>query len=445
MSTQGNTIWAHPMGTQGGVESVVFGGDFYLSRASCPAGWQDVFDEQVAREIRVSSLAIANLEGPITSSVEKSPKGFGPHLALNKGGAAILRQAGISAVTLANNHSMDFGRKGLEDTLEACRQSEVLTVGAGANAHDAVQPLSITLPNAKRLKVLAFCEREMGIADSCRPGTAWLVSPGAERCIQEAKRTSDVVIVCAHGGNERVPLPSLQRRTQLRQLVEAGADVVIGHHPHVPQGWECWAGGHIFYSLGDLYFDSLNGERDPQKDWSYLVRIHIGTLGVQAVEAIPFCRRQSRLVLLDRRQGTHLAYLRCASSMITSEDFPGYGQILAVKLLIDNYIPDAGGFLWEFIFQRSLRQRLAKAVRVLAGRPVPPEDFHRARPFDPLVSRTRALDLLNNIRCESHRWAFETALSVLAGETEDLRTEEAMVQLDALLRNAVSIAEADGR
>jgi poly-gamma-glutamate synthesis protein (capsule biosynthesis protein) len=440
MTHQKDIVWSNPIETQGGLEPVVFGGDFYLSRASRATVWQDVLDEQVAREIRASSFAIANLEGSITSSMEKSPKGFGPHLALNEGSAAILRQTGFRAVTLANNHTMDFGRKGLADTIEACRQSEVLTVGAGANAHDAAQPLSITLPNARRLTVLAFCEREMGIADSCHPGTAWLVGPGAERCIQEAKRTSDVVIVCAHGGNERVPLPSLQRRTQLRQLVEAGADLVIGHHPHVPQGWEHWGGGHIFYSLGNFYFDSLTGERSPWQDWSFLLRAWIGTAGVQALQIIPFFRRGDRLALLDSARDIYLDYLKRLSGMTVSADFPAYWQVLAVTLLLDSYVPDGRAlFQWDSIFPRGLAGRLASAARLIAGARSARDDGHRPEPGDVLVSRQRALALLNTMRCESHRWTFETALSLLTGESEDLRTEKTRREMDAVRRAAKSV------
>src|ERR1035441_7285452 len=107
---------------------------------------------------------------------------------------------------------------------------------------------------------------------------------------------------------------------------------------------------------------------------------------------------------------------------------------------MDSYVPDSRAlFLWHSIFPRGVLGWLAAVARLMAGQRAACDDGHRQQPGDVLVSRKRALDLLNTMRCESHRWTFETALSVLAGECEDLQTEKARREMDAVLRAAKSV------
>jgi hypothetical protein len=286
-----------------------------------------------------------------------------------------------------------------------------------------------------RLQVLSFCEREFGVSVGNAPGTAWLTSPQAEDTVGQAKQEGDIVIVCTHGGNELMPLPSAQRRQQLRHLIDAGADLVIGHHPHVPQGWEQYAGRYIFYSLGDFYFDSTDGRRYEYRDWGFMVRVHLEERRIKTLEIVPYERVQDKVVALGSRRdaASHLSYLEQLSSILAGSEFEGYWQQLAVNRL-SAYRPYLG--VAPAYSRISLRGRLREVLRM--GNDMWNLLLLTKSQQNPLTDRLRspfnrqALGTLNVIRCDSHRWAIETALAVLTGECEDLRSEKIKDELEVM-------------
>jgi poly-gamma-glutamate synthesis protein (capsule biosynthesis protein) len=253
--------------------------------------------------------------------------------------------------------------------------------------------------------------------------------------VEQAKRKSDIVIVCAHGGNELMPLPSAQRRQQLQRLVDAGADLVIGHHPHVPQGWEQYANGYIFYSLGDFYFDSIDGNRYDYSDWGFIVRASIDEGRITTLEIVPYERCHDKIGLLGthRDAASHVSYLKQLTSILTSPDFEGYWQQLAVNRLFAYRPFFRSRFTYPRLsFRKCVRKSLTMADELLSlWRPL-------RRPKSPstgnsqTASEVEALGILNAIRCESHRWAIETAFAVLGGETKDRRSPEIRDKLKAL-------------
>src|SRR5207249_9490335 len=113
-----------------------------------------------------------------------------------------------------------------------------------------------------------------------------------------------------------------------------GADLIIGHHPHVPQPWEEYRGRYIFYSLGDFYFDSTDGKRYPCRDWGFMVLIFFSERQISHIQALPFERVSDRVVPLgaQRNPVTHVEYLRSLAKIVSSSDFEGYWQELAVDL-----------------------------------------------------------------------------------------------------------------
>ncbi len=382
-----------------------------------------------------SSLAVLNFEGPVPGPSSRPASKAGPHLAMDAHAACVANEMGFRAATLANNHSMDYGADGLKNTLELLGKHGVETVGAGLALDCATRPLRVTLPGNQRVQILSFCEREFGTSERGGAGAAWLHSPYAEDAVQKARGECDVVIVCAHGGNELMPLPSVQRRGQLRRLIEAGADVVIGHHPHVPQGWERWGDGTIFYSLGDFYFDAIAGRRASFKDWGYLVQVWIASGQVQEIEIVPFERVNDRIVPLGaaRDAEAHLRYLERLAAMIQDDTLPAYWQTLAVDRMLREYTGNLTAIApWKRTINSSLRMRVRETVHRLSEicalwKPRYTGGMRTAAA--PLELQAKTLNILNLIRCESHNWVIETSLSLLAGETEDLRTEEIREEL----------------
>jgi poly-gamma-glutamate synthesis protein (capsule biosynthesis protein) len=404
-----------------GGDLLAFAGDLYLSADRGPRAAGDCLDVPLLEILHHSCFAMVNLEGPcgLGDRLLKS----GPSLRQHPDAVRLARELGFHAVGLANNHIMDFGAGALRQTLEACRQAGLQTCGAGLDEEAALAPLRWTAPSGWRLAVLSVCEREFGIAQADRAGAAWLRPEVIERLVAQLRSAADLVVVCAHGGVETVPVPPLERRRMLRRLGEAGADVVIGHHAHVAQGWEQWKGSLIFYGLGDFYMDPVWGVSFPERDWSYLVRLAVRDGRLAGAQVIPFEKVGSGLRLLgtSRSPDRCRRYLAMLNQATADEQLPALWQEIAVDLFFQSHLPWLAAALpavqtWAGTWRGRARETL-RAVRLLARLWTTGQDADKLSPAD-------SLRLLNSLRCESHRWVAETALSVLGGESVDLRTPE---------------------
>ena len=416
--------------------SLLFAGDFYLRPDHLFQDRRDLFAPAIIKLIQQSSFSVVNFEGTLTAGDNQGIRKEGPHLELDHRAPSLLKSAGFHAITLANNHAMDYGVEALRHTLQVCGDCGLHHVGAGFHSEQAFEPLKVCLPGGVRVQILSFCEREFGVSAGNAAGTAWLTSPQAEDAVRQSKRESDIVVVCAHGGNELMPLPSAQRRQQLRRLIDAGADLVIGHHPHVPQGWEQYAGRYIFYSLGDFYFDSTDGRRYEYRDWGFMVRAFLEDRRIKRLEVVPYERVDDTVVALGSRRNaaSHLSHLEQLARILASSEFEGYWQQLAV-----NHLSAYRSFLRSRLaYSRiSFRERLKETLKM--GQDMLDlwrfTEAPRARSSTNLpksLAESQALGTLNVIRCESHRWLIETALAVLAGECEDLRSQEIRDRLEAM-------------
>lgn len=222
-------------------------------RAVAQNGYFHAF-EKIATELQAGDITLANLEAPLTARgrefVDKKYR-FRVHPSAVEG----LKKAGITVVTLANNHSMDYGAEGLADTMATLKKSGVSFVGAGANLADARIPL-IADVRGTRVAVLGYSltlPSEFW-AGKDRPGTAPLLEKTVGKDIVDARKQADIVIVTVHWGEEgSTRLREYQPRLA-RMMIDSGADAVIGHHPHILQGVERYKRGIIFYSLGNFAF-----------------------------------------------------------------------------------------------------------------------------------------------------------------------------------------------
>jgi poly-gamma-glutamate synthesis protein (capsule biosynthesis protein) len=169
-----------------------------------------------------------------------------------------LNLAGFDIVTLANNHILDYGPIAMQDTLNALDSAKIARTGAGANLDEARRPAFITTPDGTKLAFLAYSlvYPEIFWANKTRPGTPYGDPAFFVPDIQKAKAMADYVIVSFHWSDELHFYPSDYQKLYGRKSIEAGAAVVIGHHPHVLQGLEVYKGGLIAYSLGNFVFGS---------------------------------------------------------------------------------------------------------------------------------------------------------------------------------------------
>lgn len=201
--------------------------------------------------------SIVNLECPICKRGEKPISKVGPNLCCSVNGMEALKWAGFDCVTLANNHLLDFGREGVVNTIEACKEYGIDVVGAGLNCHEASTILYKKI-GGETLAVLNCCEHEFSIASETSAGCNPLNPIQQYYSIKEARNKADYLLVIVHGGHEHFQLPSLRMQETYRFFIDAGADVVVNHHQHCISGYEEYRGKPIFYGLGNLCFDHPN-------------------------------------------------------------------------------------------------------------------------------------------------------------------------------------------
>jgi poly-gamma-glutamate capsule biosynthesis protein CapA/YwtB (metallophosphatase superfamily) len=171
-----------------------------------------------------------------------------------------LVHAGFKVVTLANNHMMDYGPLGLQDTLETLDNAKILHTGAGANLNAAREAVFYTTPSGIRFAFLAYSLvlPDLFWANSTRPGTAYGAPSYFVADVKRAKTMADYVVVSFHWSDELKYYPADYQKIYGKQCIDAGASIVLGHHPHVLQGLEIYHGGLIAYSLGNFAFGTLS-------------------------------------------------------------------------------------------------------------------------------------------------------------------------------------------
>ena len=202
--------------------------------------------------LRRADLRIVNCECALTGArrpVWKSGavfKGLPSH-------ASALGAVPFEVATLANNHVFDYGLAGFRETLDVLRGHGVRTVGAGMTLAEARAPLRLKA-GSERITIVNFGEGEDLTASKGGPGVCGWEIGRLVRSIRAAKRRGDFVVAVGHAGLEYIPFPPPYVVEAFRALSEAGADCVVGHHPHVPQGLEARRGRLIVYSLGNFAF-----------------------------------------------------------------------------------------------------------------------------------------------------------------------------------------------
>ncbi|MFC4778626.1 CapA family protein [Paenibacillus sp. GCM10023252] len=168
-----------------------------------------------------------------------------------------LKESGFDVLSLANNHTMDQGVEGLLDTIQHLNKAKLSHMGAGRNDQEAFSPVikeagGVKVAYIGLSKVVPTVEWK---ADKNKPGVAETYNTTrAIAAIKRASEQADVVVVMVHWGRENADQPEPYQRDFARQYIDAGADLVIGSHPHVLQGFETYKGKWIAYSLGNFIF-----------------------------------------------------------------------------------------------------------------------------------------------------------------------------------------------
>jgi poly-gamma-glutamate capsule biosynthesis protein CapA/YwtB (metallophosphatase superfamily) len=216
---------------------------------------KDLIEKPVSDFFAGNDINIINLECPVIDGDGKQGKivKHGPHLCTNTQVFAQLKQLHVHAVTLANNHLLDYGQHGLQRSMQGCQENNIAYTGGGNNLAEAGKVLYLE-KNGVKTGIVNFCENEWSIATATSGGANPLDVIDNLQQIKTARANADKVLVIIHGGHEHYNLPSPRMIKQYRFFAENGADAVIGHHAHCISGMEVHKGVPIFYGLGNMLF-----------------------------------------------------------------------------------------------------------------------------------------------------------------------------------------------
>lgn len=237
--------------------SLVFTGDIGFDRYM-DKRWEDknLLAKPIMDFFHSADHVVANVEGAMINAVDDGSRGVFFH-SMNPEAICVLKDMGADIWNISNNHIMDAGREGLVSTREFAASMGSRTIGAGVNEVEASEPVYIDEAGGIGLIGVAY-QTECVPATATDPGVfRWTDLDYIAERIKEVKSKCRWCIIVSHGGEEFASIPSPYTRDRYVKFLELGADVVVGHHPHVPENYELFPDGKaIFYSLGNFIFDT---------------------------------------------------------------------------------------------------------------------------------------------------------------------------------------------
>lgn len=277
--------------------SVTITGDILLDRGVRKVieqkGTDAVFSPFVDSVFQSSDIVIGNLECPATKIKEPSFKQF--IFRAEPEWLFTLKRHGITHLNLANNHSVDQGRAGLVDTRENVVSAGIIPIGAGRTMEEAARPVLLT---SSPRKVYVLASLQLALENFAYLSEKPSVSQEDFDTLVERVRhlrssePDSYIIVTLHWGGEHTLQPVTIQRVRAHQLIDAGADALIGHHTHTLQTIEEYKGKPIYYSIGNFIFD----QRKPVNTRACMVKLtitkessHVETIPVEIIKCVP-CR-----------------------------------------------------------------------------------------------------------------------------------------------------------
>jgi poly-gamma-glutamate synthesis protein (capsule biosynthesis protein) len=233
--------------------TLMFGGDVTLTDAYTDlVGSDSKWAFAALEEYRQADVAMLNLEAPFTIATTAAPdKDF--NFKANPETVQVLKNGGVDIVNLANNHVMDYQTAGLDETLKTLDQAGIHSVGAGRDAQEARRP-EIMDVKGQRIAYLGYYDGDFQTASDSTPGSNAGQHDRIAADIKAIRDQVDWVVVNYHWGVELAKYPTDAQIDLAHFTIDQGADLVVGHHPHILQGAEIYKGRPIIYSLGNFIF-----------------------------------------------------------------------------------------------------------------------------------------------------------------------------------------------
>jgi poly-gamma-glutamate synthesis protein (capsule biosynthesis protein) len=356
----------------------------------------DFIDDKLKKVIKSADMAICNFEAPVEYNDMQPIQKAGPHIYQSNKSIMFLADMGFNYASIANNHIYDYGQISLEATLSEFENNDIVYVGGGVD-FDSAYKTHCYEKNGLKVGLLAACENEFGCLpeDEGRGGYAWLFHHKIEDSICKLNEFCDYVVLIAHAGVEEIDFPIKEWRDRYKRLCDIGVDVVIGHHPHVPHGYEKYKNSTIFYSLGNFYFDTKNFEN--KSDDSYSVFLNLDKNNSVSFDVVYHKKINGQTCMVSKNE---VAFSLDNLNSILKDNCDERNDKMAVKLFHDYYY----NFYETALGKASNNANLLSKIKSLIRRV-----FFPTRGLS-----NRHLMLLHNIRIESHRFTMQRALKLIA-------------------------------
>lgn len=266
--------------------TMIFTGDVLLGNSAggkyANEGINGILSETLCQEMLQADIAMINQEFPFSTRGTPMPdKQY--TFRVNPAYVSAFEEMGVDIVSLANNHALDYGTEALQDTFSTLDEAGIPYVGAGETKERAAEPTYIKCG-----------ERTVGFLAASRviPVVSWNVenqqpgllctydSAALVEAIKETRKNCDYLVVYVHWGIEHQKYPEEYQRSLAQAYIEAGADLIVGSHPHVPQGIEYYKGKPIVYSLGNFIFN-------PDMNGTYVLKVLWTASGESQLSIIP--------------------------------------------------------------------------------------------------------------------------------------------------------------
>ncbi len=288
-----------------------------------------------------------------------------------------LRRAGFDVLNLAQNHVLDAGSVGMEHTQRAMEAAGLKTGGVGAT-QDAARKLTVVEHGGLRLGFLCYCEDSNYTLGTRGPCYAYYTSDAVLEDIACHRTEVDILVVSVHADIEFMPTPSVPRLAAFREFARAGAHIVLGHHPHVPQGCEIVDGCLIAYSLGNFVFPAKSSDymrrHLPRTARSFLLLAEVDKQGVRSFQRIAFeigGEDNERPVPLEAdAKGEIDDYLARLDAHLDDDDFVRSTWRNVARRQLSNYVKQVvklrppRGSRWRRMLHAALRRVYTPEVQV---------------------------------------------------------------------------------
>lgn len=332
------------------------------------------------------AFVCANLEGPILNpdSLPTPRKKAGPQVYSDLSNW----RGRFQLVNLANNHLMDYGKPGLKQTMNLLQQDHIISLGAGTSL-DQARASQIVSVDDKKIGLVAFTESQYGGVRRHQPGVAEF-GPWVYQAINELRSQVDFLIVSAHMGPELSRLPAPFQQDLYRSFIAAGANLVWGHHSHVPQPFEKYQSGSIFYGLGNFIVDPTRWSDIALAAESIIIEVDI-----QTNKVTPRCTS-----------------IRLSDNSLEIELVESLSEPIETNILQDRE------FLESFWHSFSLKAYDTYYHSYIRDTKLPPSKIgklitaYNSKPIDEATYRL----WYHLFACQTHHHAIATALGIKSGE-----------------------------